>query len=454
MFHSRRHSSFFVSILSLLLFLLFSITTNISPVNAAVISVNSFADDEIADSSCTLREAIIAANTDTAYLGCPQGAGPDTISLPDGMYTLNAQLPIISSEIVLSGTDPATTIIQANDAPNTATYRILEVGSGGTLAVNDIGIRHGKSAGGGGINNLGNLSLLNVILSNNYVDFEGGAVRNLGTLTATNTTFSDNSSGSYGGGIHTSTNSNLNVINSTFLNNSATYGAGISNEGAATFNVDASEFSGNIAWYGGGIHNESIHAITISNTVFSSNQANFFGGGLFNGYNSTIGITNSTFSGNTAVNVGGAILNWSAISLTNVTVYGNNAGVGGGISNDEDVAGPINFTNTIIANSTGGDCLSGTLSITNSHSLIEDGSCSDGATNFLSGDPLLGPLADNGGFTKTHALMAESPAIDAGDCATAPATDQRGVTRPQGPACDIGAFELESFYNYLPLFLQ
>ena len=58
-------------------------------------------------------------------------------------------------------------------------------------------------------------------------------------------------------------------------------------------------------------------------------------------------------------------------------------------------------------------------------------------------DPLLGPLADNGGLTRTHALLAGSPALDAGDDAAAPATDQRGIARPQGAASDIGSFELQ-----------
>jgi uncharacterized repeat protein (TIGR01451 family)/uncharacterized repeat protein (TIGR02543 family) len=98
--------------------------------------------------------------------------------------------------------------------------------------------------------------------------------------------------------------------------------------------------------------------------------------------------------------------------------------------------------NTIIANnSPGGDCLLlSTVVVTNSNNLVGDGSCSENSVNFLSGDPEVGPLADNGGGLLTHALLPGSPALDSG--AGCLATDQRGVTRPQGGACDRGALEM------------
>lgn len=80
----------------------------------------------------------------------------------------------------------------------------------------------------------------------------------------------------------------------------------------------------------------------------------------------------------------------------------------------------------------------------NLNNLIEDGSCASGTVfqGFLSGDPRLGPLADNGGDTQTHALLLDSPAIDSGDDTTCLPADQRGVMRPQGAHCDRGAYEL------------
>jgi hypothetical protein len=95
----------------------------------------------------------------------------------------------------------------------------------------------------------------------------------------------------------------------------------------------------------------------------------------------------------------------------------------------------------------------------NEHNLVGDGSYSNGGNNFLSGDAKLGPLANNGGPTRTHALLADSPAIDAGNCAFAESYDQRGRPRPIGASCDIGAFEfnpaLDGFkFIFLPLIIR
>ena len=111
--------------------------------------------------------------------------------------------------------------------------------------------------------------------------------------------------------------------------------------------------------------------------------------------------------------------------------------------------GSLTLVNAIIANNTGGDCLFAVSSL--GHNLDSDGTCNLTATGDLSNtDPLLGPLQDNGGPTFTHTLLPGSPAIDAipleactdkdGNPIT---TDQRGVLRPQGAACDLGAFEFQ-----------
>ena len=86
----------------------------------------------------------------------------------------------------------------------------------------------------------------------------------------------------------------------------------------------------------------------------------------------------------------------------------------------------------------------GVVTLTADHNnVLTDDTCFAGASDLVVADAGLGSLADNGGPTLTHALLAGSPAIDAADAAVCPATDQRGVTRPQGAGCDVGAYEVE-----------
>jgi hypothetical protein len=157
----------------------------------------------------------------------------------------------------------------------------------------------------------------------------------------------------------------------------------------------------------------------------AGNQAtNGAGGGVFNGQGATATIVNTTINGNTGA-----------------------SGQGAGVRNAAKAT--LNFTNTIISGSTGGgaDCLnSGTIG-TNSHNLVQDGSCSPA----VSGNPKLGPLQNNGGPTFTHALLPTSPAIDAGDDSVLGdplnlTTDQRGTGFPRKVCAhvDIGAYEANS----------
>ena len=141
---------------------------------------------------------------------------------------------------------------------------------------------------------------------------------------------------------------------------------------------------------------------------------------------------------------GGGIFinNVTTLTLTNSTVSGNSAAVdGGGISN---VDSTLTLNSSIVAvNLSGGDC-SGVVALSQGFNLDSDNTCGLTDPTDLPGvDPLLGPLQDNGGPTETHALSPGSLAIDPippGSCATA--TDQRGNARPQGPGCDIGAYEV------------
>jgi hypothetical protein len=150
-------------------------------------------------------------------------------------------------------------------------------------------------------------------------------------------------------------------------------------------------------------------------------------------------MNNSTLSRNEAEEKGGGIDNWGNLYIFNTTLSENVAADAGGIHNRDE----LKFINTIIAGSTGGDCVDiGTINTVSTHNLVQDGSCQVDDLSNINSDPKLGPLADNGGPTWTHALLPGSPAIDAG-VGGGPTIDQRGVPRPQGAACDIGAFEVE-----------
>ncbi|MGI8549412.1 MAG: choice-of-anchor Q domain-containing protein [Dehalococcoidia bacterium] len=176
------------------------------------------------------------------------------------------------------------------------------------------------------------------------------------------------------------------------------------------------------------------------------------------GSSSSLTIANSTISGNTATaTLGGSILNQnSVLSLTGVTVSNNSAAAGnsGGIFSDTSSAGSISLGNTIIAKQqASGDCRFGGGSAAvqdQGYNLDSDGSCGlAGASkhDLKNTDPALTSLATNNGHTQTQALQSGSPAIDAGGTAAANAncsgTDQRGLPRPQGNACDIGAYEFQ-----------
>ena len=204
---------------------------------------------------------------------------------------------------------------------------------------------------------------------------------------------------------------------------------------------------------GGGIQNNG-GTLTVIQSTINGNKATGSGpagGGIFNSGGGTLTVINSTISGNQAVGGdGGGMLNASngsggggTATLVNVTINGNSATNGGGIANA--VGATLNFTNTIVSGSpAGGDCVnSGTIG-TNSHNLVQDGSCSPA----VSGNPKLGPLMNNGGPTNTHALLATSPAIDAGDDTVLGSpffltTDQRGQGFPRKVCThvDIGAYE-------------
>jgi hypothetical protein len=349
------------------------------------------------------------------------------------------------------------------------------------------------SNGGGGIYNSGTLTVSDSTLSGNSANFAGsvgGGIYNFGTLTVSDSTLSGNSARGYGGGIYN--NGTLTVSDSTLSGNSATYGGGISNwSGTVTLSsstVSSNSATGDGTGLGGGIYNNG--TLTVSDSTLSSNSAVSGGGGIFNyrgtvtvsdsaltgnvapfsGGNGgaianedegTLAVSNSTLSGNLASHAGGGIFTavTHAVTLTNATLTDNRANRGGGL--DVGSGSPVVLHNTLIAdnfrgaNGTNRDDVYGKLDLGGDYNLIGDGTGMTGLSHGVNGnlvgsasnpiDPLLEPLADNGGPTLTHALLPGSPAIDAGNNAYATDWDQRGPGYPRvvNGIIDIGAFEVQ-----------
>jgi hypothetical protein len=452
------------------LFLLSLIALTVLPARAATHTVTDCGDNGGAGQ---LRTLINSA------------AGGDTINIPACTITLtgaandnaNASGDLdIGKDLTLVGAGPGSTRIRGGNLD-----RVLHITGAFTVAISNMTITDGNVSGvsdsGGGISNFGLLTLTNVVVTYNTANFTGGGLANNNVLTLNDSYVGNNTATTgMGGGI--ANNGNLNVDNSTIDNNSALgstgVGGGIANN--LTLNINNSTISGNLAAnYGGGINNNG--TLTVNNSILGNNIAsNNAGGGIYNDVGTltinastlsgnsslngggiytirgTVIITNSTFSGNSAEpsnGSGGGIASSSpgTVTITNSTVSNNSAFYGGGIAAITNVT----IRNTIIANSAaGGDC-AGALA-DGGHNIVEDNSC-----GFTGGsDPLLGPLANNGGLTKTHALLSGSPAIDAGSnavCAAGPVNnlDQRGLIRPQGAVCDIGAFELETYFSKIDL---
>ena len=342
--------------------------------------------------TCSLRAAVQEANA------LP---GPDTIQLGAGTYTLTilgqgddlaatGDLDI-TEEVSIVGASRDTTIVDGN-----ATDRVLDIfQSALQVTISGLTLRNGTPgpAGyGGGMYNSSTLTLSNVAVTGNTAGVSGGGIENDSEITLVNCVVAGNTAASNGGGL----------------------------DNALTMKLTGVTVSGNSASTGGGISND--FTLVVLNTTVSGNMATFSGGGIRN--------------------------NVSA-SLANVTIADNTASTGSGLANLSDVA--IKYT--IVTSATPDmNCDNVSALTSGGHNLDSGSTCGFGAAGDLSGlDPMLGPLQNNGGSTPTHALLAGSPAIDAGsnDCPP-PATDQRGAARPADGdgdslvACDIGALEADA----------
>ena len=442
----------------------------------AIITVTSAADD--GSGGITLREAIQAANTDLSVDGSTAGSGTDTIQFAAVLVggqtiTLGGTQLLIDSNLTINGPGASALTIDGNGESvifkvaggKTVTISGLTITNGnadegqygggidnnGTLTISNSTISGNSAAEfGGGIYTNGTLTISNSTIAGNSAAIHGGGIINYGPLTISNSTIAGNSAVNEGGGIYN--NGTLTISNSTISGNSAVYGGGIYNYDTLT--ISNSTISGNSAVNGGGINNSG--TLTISNSTISGNSADY-GGGIRN--YGPLTISNSTISGNSVATEGGGIINFGPLTISNSTISGNSAATeGGGIRNFSIFF--VGLRSTIVANNSApsGPDLNGNFGV--EYSLIKRRT---GATlresvagsNRYGLDPLLGPLADNGGPTLTHALLLGSPAINRGsNYAPQPlvptAYDQRGLgyVRAVGRT-DIGAFEVQQKGSYL-----
>ena len=483
------------------------------PAQAATINVNTTQDEFGTGTGCSLREAIQAANTNGPFGGCPgDGAGADTINLPaaGSPYAIGISNVItpddanakgdfdIASDLTIQGGGAGSTVIDG------ALFdRVFQVLTASTVAINGVTIKDGGAAAtgsspnGGGLQNVGNLTLNNDVVAFNRTNGlpnadsgSGGGIANSGALVLNSTTVDHNSAsgsqnspyaGGSGGGISNTAPGTLTVNASSITNNTAGAGAssgsgssgvggGISANGAGSVTISDStiaanaaggSFGTNEAGSGGGINDLGGGALTISRSTISGNTAGSAmssgGGGAGGGMwaSAPLVLTDSTVASNAAGHsssgaggsAGGLALHESPatpVSLTNDTIASNALGTGfvnGSTDGIQMSAGTV-LANTVIASSTvfpGQNCANPGSLADGGHNVSFDGSgCPAG---FATGNPNLGPLQDNGGPTQTMAI-AGPVAVDQG--ANCPATDQRGIPRPQGAACDIGAFEVVS----------
>ena len=332
--------------------------------------------------------------------------GPDTIMLPAGTYTLT-----------ISGRCEDATA--TGDLDITDDLTITGAGAGTTII------------DGNGIDRVFDVWA--------HVDASGVTIRNGNAGTATCPSgVSPNGGGIYSAGATAGTTS-LTLTDVTVIGNMAAHGAVdlVIAQKPAEMGV-----TGNTATHGGGIENDLGSTLVMSGVTVSGNMASVAGGGIENEAGAPgATLTNVTVSGNTA-GTGAGVSNDGNLTLSFVTISGNSL----------DGSGDHTIRNTILANSSSGaNCSGGGTLLAEDHNLDSGSTCGfTDPSDLIHRNPDLGPLQDNGGPTFTHALAAGSPAIDAGsgNCPP-PATDQRGIMRPVDgngdgtPVRDIGAFEFQ-----------
>jgi hypothetical protein len=341
-----------------------------------------------------------------AAINDPGTSAGDVITVTDAVHT-EAGIQV-HKDVTIQGLGAGRTTVQAHERLGDAPDRVFYIPEGATAEIKGMTIRHGHPhvypQGGGGIANFGTLTVEKCVVRDNSAN-DGGGIFNHGTMTVLNSSVHDNLG-------------------------------------------DRIAPPGYECGSGGGIKNGFRSTLTLENCTVAGNQALGKGGGLFVACEGTATVTNCTISGNFAKRDGGGVHIKGAATFAHCTVAQNESSqTGGGIY----LRGTLDWSNCLVANNhkqdvtiggEGGYKGTGVMGV-NDHNWVADDSCD----SQYSGDPMLGPLADNGGDALTHALLPGSPAIDlipASACSLP--YDQRGQSRPiqvgSGlPVCDVGAFE-------------
>lgn len=447
---------------------------------------------------CTLREALRApAGSEIRFA---RGfTGPIVLAAPGAG---GGPLRIERSATITGPSGRVVIRRRSTDPP----FRIMGVAPGATVALRNLTLTGGKTdRGGGGIINQGTLALTNCRVVENASARSGGGIDNYGPLTIAGSVIARNTS-PRGAGVTNHDDQTITITGSTVSRNQGdgiydgsgtlvirqsdiTYNAGDGIfKSRETMTLDRVRIVGNTGrglWLTaadtrmdrGTIARNALGGIrvvrsllTITGSTISGNSG-AYGGGIEALAVPRVGVevrlTNSTVSGNSA-DVGGGIYSEdhfaaaARVYLDNATVAYNTATrAGGGIFQEgdpEEEGAWLYLTNSIVARNaapTAPEIEPGRGYVNASHTLISDGTglgIQNEGGNLVGNvppypapiDPRLGLLSRNGGPTATHALLAGSPAIDAGTSEGCPATDQRGVRRPQGEACDMGSFESEA----------
>jgi beta-glucanase (GH16 family) len=324
-------------------------------------------------------------------------------ALAGGTLTLTSGQLTVDSSVTVDASAAAPVTISAGGAS-----RVLQVNAGAVVAMNDLVIRDGVAAPqGGGILNYGELSLDRAMVTSNLENSTGTSF-DLG-----------------GGGIFNGDGATLNLTDSTVSDNAtvAQPGGGVYGFFNSTINVTRSTISGNVGGdVAGGLR--TLGDLTVVNSTISGNTSTAWHGGALFATDGTVAISNSTIVGNNAPGgTAGGLMVATFGAPVSVTITDNIIADNGTYNCQVEGGGAAVLT------SLGGN-------------VVSDPSCASIGSDQDVGaaGALVQVLADNGGSTLTHALLAGSPAIDAavGVC---PATDQRGVARPQGAGCDVGSFE-------------